>query len=389
MEEVYLVAVAREPAVKATPLDVADLAARAIVPLFDSANVDPADVSALYLGNMLSGLLSNQQLLAPLVAQKSGLQGVEALTVEAACGSGAAAIRAGFLAVASGAHARVVVAGVEKMSGVDRNTVSRALACASHWATEGGAGETFITLNAKIMRQYMARYHLERAAFAPFAVNAHRNGLHNDCAMLKKSITHADYLAARELAEPIGLYDAPPICDGAAAVLLGNRATAHAARARGLPMVKITGSGCASDALALAERDNPLALQAAADSALAAYRQAGKTPADIDLFEPHDAYTVMTALSLEAAGFADRGKATEAALAGSFDMDGALPITTFGGLKARGHPVGATGVYQIAECFLQLTDQAGLLQVANARVAMAQNLGGAAGSAFTHILERV
>lgn len=389
MEEVYVIAVARIPAVKSDTDDLAAMAARAITPLFEVASIAPDAVGALYLGNMLSGILSNQQLLAPLVAQYAELQGVETITAEAACGSGAAAIRLGFMAVAAGLHPCVVVAGVEQMSRNTRDDVSRGLATASHWAHEGGQGETFITLNAKLMQAYMARYQVPRSAFAPFAINAHRNALHNPYAMLHKPITTEDYNQGRPLAEPIGLFDAPPICDGAAAVLLANRETALAAQARGLPVVKISASSCASDALAIAHRRNPLALQAAQDSALRAYRMADKTPADINFFEPHDAYTVITALSLEAAGFVDPGTATQAAAEGAFSRDGRLPITTFGGLKARGHPVGATGVYQIAECFLQLTEQAGLLQVANARVAMAQNLGGAAGSAFTHILERV
>lgn len=389
MEEVYVIAVARIPAVKADADDLAAMAARAITPLFDIASIAPDAVGALYLGNMLSGLLANQQLLAPLVAQYAQLQGVETITAEAACGSGAAAMRLGFMAVAAGLHRCVVVAGVEQMSRNTREQVSQGLATASNWAHEGGLGETFITLNAKLMRAYMAHYQVARSAFAPFAINAHRNALHNPCAMLHKPITTEDYLQGRALAEPIGLFDAPPICDGAAALLLADRDTARAAQAQGLPVVKVSASSCASDALAIDHRTNPLALQAAQDSALRAYRMANKTPADINFFEPHDAYTVITALSLEAAGFADPGTATQAAAEGAFSRDGRLPITTFGGLKARGHPVGATGVYQIAECFLQLTEQAGLLQVANAQVAMAQNLGGAAGSAFTHILERV
>lgn len=389
MEEVYVVAVAREPAVKASDESVAELAARAIIPLFEKTHIEPSDIGAVFVGNMLSGILSNQQLLAPLVAQKSGLQGVETITAEAACGSGAAAMRLGFMAIAAGAHTQVVVAGVEQMSRASREEVSLGLATASNWALEGGQGETFITLNAQLMRIYMEHYGIARNAFAPFAVNAHRNALHNHCAMLKKDISVEDYVQGRVLADPIGLFDAPPICDGAAALLLANRDTALSFKARGLPVVKVSGSSCASDALAICDRENPLALQAARDSALHAYRMAGKTPADIDLFEPHDAYTVITALSLEAAGFVDAGMATQAAAEGAFSLDGTLPITTFGGLKARGHPVGATGVYQIAECFLQLTEQAELLQVANANVAMAQNLGGAAGSAFTHILERV
>ncbi len=178
------------------------------------------------------------------------------------------------------------------------------------------------------------------------------------------------------------------MCDGAAALILGNHDVAKAAQAQGIPIVRITASTVACDHLAMADRDSLVRLVAAESSAQSAYSQAGRTPADIDVFEPHDAYTVMTALSLEACGFAEPGTGinfSEADIA----LDGKLPICTFGGLKARGHPVGATGVYQIAECFLQLTDAAGDNQVKDARIAMAQNFGGTASVVTTHILERV
>lgn len=389
MEAVYILNAGRVPAVKSDEDDVARLAARAIAPLFAEQAADPTEVTGLYVGNMLSGILSNQQLLAPLIAQHAGLTGCEAITAEAACGSGAAAMRQGVMAIASGFHSLVVVAGAEQMSRSTREQVSRGLATASCWDREGGLGETFITLNARIMKRYMEHYGVSRSAFAPFAVSAHNNAQKNHCAMLQKSITTDDYEAGRMLADPIGLFDAPPICDGASALLLGNKDMARRAQRMGLPVVKVLASTCATDRLALEDRDDPLALAAARDAFAKAYRISGLTKNDIDIFEPHDAYTVMTALSLEAAGFAAPGHATSMAAEGMFTKNGELPITLFGGLKARGHPVGATGVYQLAECFLQLTEQAGDLQVQGARIAMAQNLGGAAGSAFTHILERV
>lgn len=389
MEAVYILNAGRVPAVKSDEEGLARLAARAINALFTVPAAHRDEVTGLYVGNMLSGILGHQQLLAPLIAQHAGLTGCEAITAEAACGSGAAAMRQGVMAVASGYHSLVVVAGAEQMSRNSREEVSRGLATASCWEREGGLGETFITLNARIMKRYMETYKVPRAAFAPFAIHAHQQAQKNPCAMLQKSISNDDYESGRMLADPIGLYDAPPICDGASALLLGNYDMARRASHLGLPVVKVLASTCATDRLALDDRDDPLALQAARDSFAKAYRISGLKPADIDVFEPHDAYTVMTALSLEAGGFAKPGAATCMAAEGIFSSAGSLPITSFGGLKARGHPVGATGVYQLAECFLQLTEQAGDLQLPNARIAMAQNLGGAAGSAFTHILARV
>lgn len=389
MDEVFILNAGRVPAVKYDEDDVARLAARAIKPLLDGRVFEREEVTALYVGNMLSGILSNQQLLAPLIAQHAMLTGCEAITAEAACGSGAAAMRQGVMAIASGYHSLVLVAGAEQMSRNSREEVSRGLATASCWEREGGKGETFITLNARIMKSYMETYATERSAFSHFAVNAHSNAAKNDCAMLQKAITTDDYENGRMLANPIGLFDAPPICDGASALLLGNREMARRAQRLGMPVVKVLASTCATDALAIEDRQDPLALAAARDSFTKAYKISGVTAADIDLFEPHDAYTVMTALSLEAAGFAKPGTATHMAAEGMFSKTGSLPITSFGGLKARGHPVGATGVYQLAECFLQLTEQAGELQVPGVNLAMAQNLGGAAGSAFTHILERI
>lgn len=389
MEDVYVVAVGRIPALKANAGSLECMAASAIAQLFEPQIAEPEEVGALYVGNMLSGILSQQQLLAPLIAQHAGLSGCEAVTTEAACASGAAAMRLGFMAVASGQHSVVVVVGVEQMSRNTREEVSRGLATASCWEQEGSKGETFITLNAKLMDRYLKTYRVERTAFAPFAVQAHQNALNNSCAMLHKAIDKEDYANGRILAEPISLFDAPPICDGAAALLLGDKGVARRAMKLGFPVAKVIASTSASDALAIADRADPLELRAAHLSARSAYRMAGLMPGDINVFEPHDAYTVITALSLEAAGFAERGQATTSAAQGKYGMDGCLPITTFGGLKARGHPVGATGIYQIAECFLQLTDSAGELQIPNAQYAMSQNLGGAAGSAFTHILERV
>lgn len=344
-------------------------------------------VGALYVGNMLSGMLSQQQHLGPLVANAAGLGLAESATAEACCGAGGAALRWGVLAVASGAYETVVVAGVERMTHAELPVVTRALAAASHWETEGGHGETFVSLNGLIMREYMRRHGVPHAAFAPFAVTAHANALAAAHATLKLAVTPESYEASRVITAPVQLLDASPICDGAAAVVLtSSRALAQsaAAAAGSAPLVRVAGSAAATDELRVASRPNPLHLAAVARSTESALALAGLARADVDVFELHDAYAIMACVSLESAGFCAPGEGTRFAAGGRLALGGALPIATFGGLKARGHPVGATGVYQAAEMHRQLQRRAGANQVPGARAALTQNIGGAGASVFTH-----
>jgi len=344
-------------------------------------------VGALYVGNMLSGMLSSQQHLGPLLANAAGLRLAEATAVEACCGSGGAALRLGYLAVASGAYETVVVAGVEHMTHVDAARATAGLATASHWATEGGAGETFVTLNGAIMAEYMRRYGVPHAAFAPFAVTAHANALTAAHATLRTpGVTPEAFEASRVIAGPVRLLDASPICDGAAAVVLtSDAALARGAGGRGRPAVRLAGSAAASDTLPIRARPDLLALPAVARATASALAAAGVDRPDVDVFELHDAYSIMAAACLEAAGFCAPGEATAFAAGGALGLGGALPIATFGGLKARGHPVGATGVYQAAEMHRQLTGRAGANAVRGAAVAVTQNVGGAGASIYTHV----
>jgi len=343
-------------------------------------------VQALYIGNMLSGMLSHQQHLGALVADAAGLRGVEAATAEAACGSGAAAMRWGYMAIASGAYDRVVVCGVEKMTHTDRYETTRALATASDWPHEGAHGHSFVSLNAVIMQEYMKRYWVNRSLFAAFAINAHRNALANPNALLHKAVTIESYDESPTVQSPIRLFDASPICDGAAAFVLSS---AEYAGGRRHPRVRVAASASATDSVGIGDRHDLLTLEGAVISSRRAYQQAGMGPNDIDLFELHDAFTIMAVLSLEGAGFAEPGKGLWLGADDEIGPTGKVPVSTMGGLKARGHPVGATGVYQLVETYLQVTGQAGPNQVPNARVGMAQNVGGTGATVLTHILERI
>jgi acetyl-CoA C-acetyltransferase len=347
-------------------------------------NAHTTSIDALYVGNMLAGELSNQNHLGALVADFSGLRGIEAVTVEAGDASGGAAMRQAVLAVKSGLVETALVAGVEKMTDKVGASITAALAStmdadyeAIHGLTQAGAG-------ALMMRRYLHEYGLDVADFAGFSVNAHENGAKNPLAMFRNRFKADRFAGAPQVASPVSLFDAAPGGDGAAAVII----TRHE---RALDMVpkpiKVIGSAIATDTVALHDRKNVLHLAAAEKSASRAMQAASISADDVDLFELHDAYTVMAALSLEACGFAAPGQGWTLARDGEIGPNGRIPISTFGGLKARGNPGGATGMYQIVEVVRQLRGEAGDNQIANATIGMTQNLGGSGGTAVTHILQ--
>jgi acetyl-CoA C-acetyltransferase len=377
MRPVYIVGAGQTPIREHWGTPLRQLAADAVVAALAEAELARPD--ALYVGNMLSGALNAQENLAALIADWSGLRGIEAVKVEAACGSGAAALRVAILAVASGLVDTAVAAGVEKMTDTAGHDTTSALATAADADYEANQGLSFIAINALLMQRYMHAYGWQHADFAGFSLNAHANAARNPNALLREPVTAGQYAKARMLSAPINLLDAAPIGDGAAAVVV-------AAAPRAAPAARILGSAVASDSVSLHERRDPLQLHAAAASAALAYRQAGIGPDEVDIFELHDAFSIMSALSLEAAGFAAPGQGVRLALEGAIGPGGRLPIGTFGGLKARGHPVGATGMYQVVELTLQLTGRAGGCQVERARVGLAQNIGGSGATVVTHVL---
>jgi acetyl-CoA C-acetyltransferase len=358
-----------------------DLATEAGVVAMRDAGIERLD--AVFVGNMLSGQAARQENLGALTADWMGQRGAEGYKVEAACASGAAAFRAAFLAVASGALDSVLAIGVEKMTETSGPETTAALATAADADFEGVQGISFVGLNALIMQRYLHEFGWKHTDFGGFSINAHANGARNPNARLREPITERDYMRARMICEPINLLDASPIGDGAAAALL---LPAEKATAGVRPRITVAGSAAATDSLAVHDRKDPLFLSAAHLSAKRAYAQAGIGPEQIDFFELHDAFSILAALSLEACGFAERGQGPRLALDGAIRLEGTLPVCTQGGLKARGHPVGATGMYQIVEAVQQLRGEAGENQLAKARFGLAQNIGGSGASIFTHIL---
>jgi acetyl-CoA C-acetyltransferase len=380
---VYITGVGQIKVEKAAEPSLRQMGAKAIRAAMADAGIGQVD--AVYVGNMLSGMISHQQQLGPIVASEAGLNGVEAVTLEAACASGGAALRNGFMAVMSGMCDTVVVCGLEKMSHSDKEFITQSIATASDWEIEGGKGESFVTLNAGLMQRYLDAYRVSADLFANFGINAHRNAASNPNALFKKIITADDYLNAKVIAAPLRLYDASPICDGSAALVLSK----YPPSGNGRPQVKITASASASENVGIANRADPLAAEGIQRSGAKAFRMAGITNRDVDFFELHDAYSIIAVLSLEAMGFAPKGEGWKLAVEEEITPTGKLPVSTFGGLKARGHPIGASGVYQAAEAFLQLTGNAGANAIKKeARLGLVQSIGGTASSIFTHVMVR-
>ncbi len=386
MRDVYLIGGGQTKITKNGGIRGRYLAAEAIDQALNQAEIDRSRIGMLVSGNMMAGMLTNQQQLGGLYADKAGMRGIEAASVEAACGSGAAAARWGFMAVAGGFHDAVVCVGVERMTHASLEDTTVALATAADWELEGCRGESFISLNARLMAKYMETYGVSAEDFGHFAINAHDNGMTNPNAFLHKKIDMDIYLNSRMLVDPVKLFDAPPVCDGAAACILATGEVAREAARSGLPMVRVAGSAIGTDSLAIDSRTDQMELSGVKLSTQRVLDQSGISRDDIDIFELHDAYTIITTLSLEAAGFAEKGEGVHFGKQGEIALNGSLPISTFGGLKSRGHPVGATGIYQLVETYAQLTNTAGENQVPDAKNALVQNIGGTGATVISHIL---
>ena len=342
-------------------------------------------VDSLFVGNMLSPLVSGQNQLGTLLADWIGMWRQESVKLEAACASGAAALRAGLMAVAAGEIDSALVVGVEKMTDKAGHDVTAALATAADADYEVEQGISFVGINALLMRRYMHEFGWKHVDFAPFSINAHANAMHNPCARLHQRINVDQFEKSSMVATPINLLDASPIGDGAAALVIVP--AEKVAFVNGRPRITVAGSASATDSIAVHSRKDPLFLSAAFQSSKRAYEMANVGPGDIDVFELHDAFSIMSALSLEACGFAERGQGVRLGLDNEISPQGRLPICTRGGLKARGHPVGATGMYQIVEVVQQLRGKCGETQVEGAKIGMAQNIGGSGATILTHILK--
>ena len=344
---------------------------------------------ALYVGNMLAPNLSNQAHLGVLLVDYSGLLGIEAVTVEAAGASGGAALRQGYLAVASGMVDVALVVGVEKFTDTVGSGVEAALATTGDADFEAVQGMTPTAQAALLMKRYMHEHDVPKDGFAGFALTAHANGAGNPCAMFRKAIKPEMYARAEMVSDPINMFDMAPHADGAAALILTRRELLPSNWQATQPLVKISGSASASDTLALHDRKDMLFFNTAQISAGKAMKQAGVALDDIHLFEYHDVFSIYAALQLEAAGFTAKGRGWKLAADGEIGRNGRIPSATMGGMKARGFPGGAAGVYQAVEAVAQLRGRAEANQIPDAKTALVQSLGGPASTAVSHILQRL
>lgn len=385
MTEVVIAGIGQVPVGEHWEISLRTLASRAIrAALKDANGLKP---QAMYIGNYLAAMVSHQSNLGALLAENSGLTGIEAFTVEAAGASSAAAFHQAVLAIRSGYVDVALVVGVEKYNDMTGPELEAAMAQSLDYDYETVNGLTPLSQAALLMRRYLHEHNAPRNALAEFPILAHANAVQNPNAVFRRAISCETYERAELVADPLNMFDIAPYADGAAALLLARRQALPADFRN--PLVRVAGSSLVVDRLALHDRPDPLSLKAAALSLERACGEAGIVPADADFFELCDSYSIYAALSLEAAGVARPGEAWKLAQEGAFGLKGKLPINTMGGLKGRGHPLGATGAYQLVEATLQLRGQAGPNQIPNARHGLVQSLGGPASTAATHVLERI
>lgn len=351
----------------------------------DDAGVDKID--SMYIGCMSGGLFNGQEHIASLMADYLGQKHIPATRVESACASGGAALRMGYMEVMSGMNDIVLVGGVEKMTDVSTDGATYALSTAADQDYESFYGVTFPGLYAMIARAHMHQYGTTAEQMAAVAVKNHLHASMNPLAQYPQKITVEQVLNSVMVADPLHILDCSPITDGASAAIVCTLETAKKLAKK--PLVKITGSGHATDTIALHSRKDLTEFRAVTEAANRAYKMAGKNPGDIDLAEVHDCFTIAEICVLEAIGLAERGQGGKAAVSGFTALGGRVPVNTSGGLKAKGHPVGATGVAQAVEIVHQLRGEAGDRQVKNAKVGLTQNMGGTGGSCVVHIMEAI
>lgn len=382
MREVALVGVGMTRFGELWESSLRDLFVEAAQEALNDAGADRVD--SIYVGNMSAGQFVGQEHLGPLMADHLGMAGVAAARIESACASGGVALRTAFMEVASGMSDLVLAAGVEKMT--DGADVTNVLATASDQEQEVYHGVTFPGLYAMIARAHMEKYGTTEEDLSWVSVKAHKHGAMNPKAQFRREMTLEDVMTSSMVAEPLRLLHCSPVSDGAAAVLL---CPLERAKEFTDKPVKIIGSGLATAPLALANRDDPACLDAVALSAERAYQMAGVKADDLDVVEVHDCFSIAEICCIEALGIVEKGKGGAAARDGETAVGGRIPVNTSGGLKAKGHPVGASGVSQAVAIAEQLRGEAGDRQVEGARLGLAQNMGGSGASSVVHIFERV
>ena len=361
------------------------LAQEVVSQAIEQAGIEKKETQALFVGNMLAGILGGQENIGAFFADELGLE-VPAVRIEGACASGGLAVHQAVLSLLTGKYQTVLILGIEKMTDYKPEEVAQALMAAGS-DEERKAGLTFPGLYALMAQAHMEKYGTTEEEMAAVAVKNHFHACLNEKAQFKKEITIDDVLKSAKVADPLKLLDCSPISDGAAAIILSSKFKVQSSRDK---PVFIAASAVATDTLALADREDLISLKATKKAARKAYQMAGLGPEDIDLAEVHDCFTIAEIMAMEDLGFFEKGKAGQAILKGETKIGGKGPIiNSSGGLKAGGHPVGATGVKQIVEVFNQLSGQAGKRQVKGAKIGLAHNVAGSGALAVVHILSNL
>ena len=365
-----------------------DLGIEAGLKAIEDAKLSGSEIDGLFIGNMSAGRFINQQHIDALIADYSGMASkhIPATRVEAGGASGAVAFRQAVMAVASGMHDIVMVGGAEKMTDIDDPSINSVLDATADAEWEAGMGLTFASLHAMIAQRMIHEGIATREEIASFSVNSHFHGALNPNAQFKKAITLDTVLRSGPVATPLGMFDCAPISDGAASLVL---CPLEDAKKYTDSYVKVSAVAQASDTLALFQREDITTYGATVSAAQAAYKTAGITAADVDVAEVHDTYTVAGIMALQDLGLFKRGEAGKAVLEGRCQVDSDMPVNTSGGLKARGHPVGATGVAQIVEIAEQLRGSADKRQVENAKYGVAQSSGGMGSAVVVSVMEAI
>jgi len=362
-----------------------EIALKASIDAIDSAGITPKDIQAGYISNVF-GVTDRQVHMAPVIMSNLGLPEVPGLTIESACGSGSIMFREAYANVAAGFYDCILGLGVEKITHTGTIQSTTLFSYCSDFFYEGGNGASFPGLFASIARSYMAKYKASEEDLARVAVKNHENGILNPKAHVRKKITIDDVLKSPVVASPLKLYDCCPFSDGASAIILCSE---DFAKKSGRPFIEVIGSGRGASQAAVQGRDDITTIPSTVAAANQAYKMAGITAKDIDFAEVHDCFTIAELIDIEDLGFFKKGAGANAVREGATSRDGEIPINPSGGLKSKGHPIGATGIGQVVEVFEQLTGKAEQRTVRDAEVALTHNFGATGASAAVHIFKRV
>jgi len=364
---------------------ISDITLQASVGAIESAGIESKDIKAGYISNVF-GVADKQVHLGPVVMSNLGISDRPSLSIESACGSGSVSFREAYANVAAGFYDVVLVTGVEKVTHTGTEWTTTYFSYCSDFFYEGQAGASFPGLFASMARAYIHEFKATEEDFAQVAVKNHDNGLLNPKAHLRKKITIDDVMNSAVVASPLKLYDCCPFSDGASAVILCNE---KFAKDHGADYIEVLGSGRGGSPAALQGREHLTTIPSTRIAADAAFKMAGITPKDIDFAEVHDCFTIAEVVDSEDLGFFEKGKGVEAVREGLTKLNGEISINPSGGLKSKGHPIGATGVGQVVEVFDQLTGKAGERTVKNAKIGLTQNFGATGASCAVHIFQSV